>query len=302
MIRFFRQAREIFAFSKGDRNAVITLAILIIIALAGHFLIGFVSLNRPTDHSEFELAMAAWQSRQDTAVTRNIVLFDFDPNTVSARQLDSLSLPKRIKDNLLKYRAAGGRLLKPAGLKKIYGMNDSIYEAVKGYIKIEDLSDTFTDSKENYFESVPVDSPTGKTDGSDAADQLLELNSADSLQLVRLRGIGPVFAARIIKYRNLLGGYYSAQQLLEVYNFPEETFYEIRRYITVDTAAVKKIRINYAGYSELLRHPYFEKSDVKKIIEYREKHGSFSTVGQILQLEPADSLKRAKIGHYLTCR
>jgi len=107
---------------------------------------------------------------------------------------------------------------------------------------------------------------------------------------------------RIIKYRNLLGGFYSEDQLLEVYNFPEKTFHEIRRYIVVDTVAVKKIRINYAGYAELIRHPYLDQNDVSKILEYREKHGSFSSLEQIRRLELADSLKTEKIGSYLTCR
>ncbi|NLB26346.1 MAG: helix-hairpin-helix domain-containing protein, partial [Bacteroidales bacterium] len=129
-----------------------------------------------------------------------------------------------------------------------------------------------------------------------------ELNSADSAQLVRLKGIGPVFASRIIKYRNLLGGFYSDYQLLEIYNFPEETFIEIRRYINVDTTVIKKIRINYADFSDLLRHPYLEKADVEKIGRHKEKFGPFNSVAQVLVMWPADSVKKNGLRHYLTCR
>src|SRR5665647_1059817 len=45
----------------------------------------------------------------------------------------------------------------------------------------------------------------------------LDLNSADSLHLLEIPGIGPVFASRIIRYRTLLGGYYAVDQLREVY-------------------------------------------------------------------------------------
>ena len=37
----------------------------------------------------------------------------------------------------------------------------------------------------------------------------LELNTADSSALVRIRGIGPYYASKIIKYRQRLGGFYA---------------------------------------------------------------------------------------------
>lgn len=301
MNRFFRQVKSLFDFSKRDRNAVITLSALIIIASAGHFVLNFVNLNSPADHSEFEKAMAVWLSQPDSSVSENTDAFMFDPNTVSQTQLDSLPLPLKVKHNLLRYRAAGGRLLKPGDLKKIYGMNDSIYEALKEYIIIENCSES-PSGEEGNFESAGEGSRENKFAGSDETESLIELNSADSIQLVSLRGIGPVFAARIIKYRNLLGGFYSKRQLLEVYNFSEETFNEIKRYIITDSTAVKKIRINYAGYSELIRHPYLDKSDVDKIMEFRERYGQFISIDQIRSLIPADSLKTEKIRRYFTCR
>ena len=301
MNRFFRQVKNLFDFSKRDRNAVITLSALIIIVSAGHFVINFVNLNRPADHSEFEKAMTVWLSQPDSSVPENMDAFMFDPNTVSQSQLDSLPFPRKVKRNLLRYREAGGRLLRPGDLKKIYGMNDSIYEALKDYIIIESCSDTPSGEKGN-FEPGREGSHEHQFAGSDNIESLIELNSADSIQLVRLRGIGPVFAARIINYRNLLGGFYSKHQLLEVYNFPEETFNEIKRYIITDSAAVKKIRINYAGFAELIRHPYLDRSDVDKIMEFRERYGRFSSIDQIRSLELADSLKTEKIRPYFTCR
>jgi DNA uptake protein ComE-like DNA-binding protein len=301
MNRFIRHARDLLNFSKSDRNGVITLTALIIIATAGHFIINFINLRKPADHAEFEKAMAAWYSRTDSSMTEKIDLFRFDPNTVSRTGLDSLPLPERVKNNLLRYRDAGGRFLKPGDLKKIYGMNDSIYEELKDYISIESCPDSISGVIDNPEPEREVTYRSRSAVSHDAGT-FIELNSADSLQLVRLRGIGPVFAARIIKYRNLLGGFYCKRQLLEVYNFPEETFNEIKRYINIDSAAVKKIRINYAGFGELIRHPYLEKSDVNKIMEFRERYGRFSSMDQIISLELADSLKKEKMRHYFTCR
>jgi len=302
MIKFFRKAREFFAFSKGDRDAVIALAILIFITGTFHIVLKFARNSTPADHSRFESSVNGWLALSDTTQTINTGLFEFDPNTISNIQLDSLSLPEKVKNNLLNYRAAGGRLYKPGDLKKIYGMNDSIFGKVKEYIKFENISDSADYSKDHFIKHSGKDSSSYLAKDSNSVRYKIELNSADSLQLVSLRGIGPVFAARIIKFRNLLGGFYSQNQLLEVYNFPEETFYQIRRYITVDASGIKKIRINYAGYSELIRHPYFEKQDILNILEYREKHGRFSSIDEVLKLHFTDSLNKGKVRPYLSCR
>ena len=109
--------------------------------------------------------------------------------------------------------------------------------------------------------------------------KLLNLNSCDSASLEALPGIGPVLSARIIKYRNLLGGYVSADQLKEVYGLPEETFDMISSRVFTDSLSVRKIRINEADYKELIRHPYFQESEVSAILKYRELKGKITASG-----------------------
>ena len=43
----------------------------------------------------------------------------------------------------------------------------------------------------------------------------------------------------------------------------------IENNITVDTTLLKKIRINFAGFGDLLRHPYLKKEQVKAVIDYQ---------------------------------
>lgn len=100
--------------------------------------------------------------------------------------------------------------------------------------------------------------------------QPTDINRADSADLLPLPGIGPVYAGRIVKYRNLLGGFVSADQLGEVYGIPPETIIKIRAQIFIDSSAVRKIKIDSASFRELLRHPYLEFEDVKALVEYRD--------------------------------
>ena len=109
----------------------------------------------------------------------------------------------------------------------------------------------------------------------------IDLNRADSVQLLPLPGIGPVFARRIIKYRNLLGGYASIDQLKEVYGMKEETLDLIRDRIRIDTSIIRRLDLNEATFRELLRHPYLEIGDVKAIVDYREVVGGIASLNEI---------------------
>lgn len=99
----------------------------------------------------------------------------------------------------------------------------------------------------------------------------IELNTADSIQLQELKGIGPGFARRIVIYREKLGGYYAKEQLMEVYGFTEKLYNLIKNDISVDASKIRKININKMDISRLKRHPYISYYEAKAIYEYRIK-------------------------------
>lgn len=102
---------------------------------------------------------------------------------------------------------------------------------------------------------------------------VLELNSADSTDLLSLYGIGKVFSRRIIKYRSLLGGYYTPEQLLEVYGMDSSRYLGFHNKIRVDTNLIRKINLTTVEFKELLRHPYVSYDMVKSFVNYRDRHG-----------------------------
>ena len=109
----------------------------------------------------------------------------------------------------------------------------------------------------------------------------IELNAADSADLLPLKGIGPVFASRIIKYRNLLGGYYSCDQLLEVYGMDSDRFMPLISFISIDTNLIQRKNINKSTFKELLRHPYLDYDNVKAIMKYKGQSGEFNSMEEI---------------------
>lgn len=97
----------------------------------------------------------------------------------------------------------------------------------------------------------------------------IELNTADSIQLQELKGIGPGFARRIIIYREKLGGYYAKEQLMEVYGFTDKLYNLIKNDITVDASKIRKMNVNRMDISHLKRHPYISYYEAKAIYDYR---------------------------------
>jgi DNA uptake protein ComE-like DNA-binding protein len=128
---------------------------------------------------------------------------------------------------------------------------------------------------------------------------LLEINRCDSASLETLPGIGPVLSARIIKYRNLLGGFAHVDQLREVYGLTEETFEMISGRLYADSSVIRKININSADYRQLIRFPYFERYEVTAMLKYRELQGRIEGFDELLENKLIAPGKAGKIRPYL---
>ena len=86
-------------------------------------------------------------------------------------------------------------------------------------------------------------------------DGVIELNSADTTQLMLLRGIGSTFARRIVSYRALLGGYVRKEQLLEVYDLSRERYDAIAPHLRVDASQAVRLNVNIATPTSTTTRP-----------------------------------------------
>lgn len=62
---------------------------------------------------------------------------------------------------------------------------------------------------------------------------IVNINTADSATLVRLKGIGPVTAGKIVKWRKENGRFKDIDQLLEIHHVPDATFDILRKHLSV---------------------------------------------------------------------
>lgn len=129
---------------------------------------------------------------------------------------------------------------------------------------------------------------------------MVDINRCDTSELIRLPGIGPVLSQRIIKYRQLLGGYAVKEQLREVYGLKPETYEKIKDRVNVDTFCIEKIEINSADYKRLSRMPYFEKNEVHSILKFRELEGSIGSIEELVENKLIGVETAKKVKPYLS--
>ena len=196
-------------------------------------------------------------------------LFPFDPNTINQEDWQALGFSEKQAKVIINYIRKGGTFRKPEDLQKMFVVSPAAYAQLKPYIVIK----TVQQPSPGKIFNVPSYQP--------AAAVMIEINSADSTALEQIRGIGPAFARRILKYRERIGGFYKKEQLMEVYGLDSLKFSEIKDQVKVDAAAVKKININTASTEDFKNHPYLRYKQVNAIIQYRVQHGNYGNFADL---------------------
>ena len=210
---------------------------------------------------------------------RHIEYKPFRIDTATAEYLQSLGFSSRQAKLVIRYRDMIGGYRDITEFEECYAVDSAMAARLKPYI-IFDKGDTI---QTRYQElQLPID-----------------INSADSATLVRLRGIGPKSAMHILRYRELLGGYYSKSQISELEVVTEDNFHDFSSQIWCDSAKIKKIFINFARSSELEVHPYVSDQMLRRIINYRELKGGWSTIEEMIESDILSVDEAARIAPYL---
>lgn len=214
-------------FKKGDRDAIILLFAGALICI-----LIFPFINELTGISNADEGKTDAYSRQKHRYYKYDAkekqyyyvpekqgeLFPFDPNTADSTQFLRLGLRPWQVRNIYKYRAAGGRYRKPTDFARLYGLTLKQYKRLEPYIRIEKevmAADVYGNIREEYPRP-HYDYPVKLRKG-----EHININTADTAQLMTVPGIGAYYARQIVRKRARLGGFASPKQLLEIEGFPE---------------------------------------------------------------------------------
>lgn len=215
-------------------------------------------------------------------------LFEFDPNTASLADWQRLGLNERTGKTIIKYVSKGGKFYKPGDLQKIWGMPDGFYERVKDYVRITSVTRAYPAYDNKPFVR------------EERRPSVVDINEADTTAFIALPGIGSKLSARIVNFREKLGGFYAVEQMGETYGLPDSTFQKIRPRLQASGDNVRKINVNTATKDELKAHPYIRWNLANAIVEYRNQHGVFKSLDELKNIVLVDEATFNKIVHYLS--
>ncbi len=301
--------RDFLTFNKRERNGVFVLvSIITVLVLYLNVSGGFVKQEQ-ADFSDFEEKVKQLNSLKSKAVSashknaKTVVVanegvgiperFKFDPNTLSVEDWKRLGLKDKLIQTIQHFLSKGGRFHKKDDLKKVYGMKQELYSSLENYILIEKVS-----TVNEQMPSPPVFKEGKVEKDLSASKKLIDLNTADSLMLTTIKGIGTFYAKNIIKHRNALGGFVSKEQLMEIWKLDAEKYAVIQPYVFVDLSKVKKVNINTCEAKEL-KSPYINWNMANAIVNYRKHHGKYKSLEEIKLTDLVDEETYRKIVPYL---
>lgn len=271
-------------------SAIVLVLILVGVNLVAHF------WPREEAIVEEEVIEETTASKK-TKMHRESHLFYFDPNTADSLTLIELGLhPWQVK-NMMRYRAKGGRFKKPQDFRRLYGLSDSAYNALRPYIRIDSTQwvahrDSMRilrherDSLKKVNHELRRDSIYAARGYRVKKDTIIELNSTDVETLEYIRGVGPNIARHIVRFGKELGGYVSPEQIRDIqalqdYHAPFDT---IIPHLRAEKDSVTRMRVNYIGVEQMRKHPYIGFTKAKAIYELRRNKFKLKSIDELREL------------------
>lgn len=300
-----------FGFSRRETNGFFLLLLLTAIAAGVPYLIttkgppgGLSRDQADLDSLVAQLdSLSASRPRRGMAgqpAVRRLPLQRFNPNTLSRRQWLQLGLSSYAASNILKYRERAGGFRYKEQLARIYGLPPELYQELLPYIDLPSRPPKQPASYKAFARAPRPYREAGAPRRRREQLQPFDINAADTTQLKRIRGIGPVLSNRILRFRDKLGGFAQLSQLAEVYALPPEALDSLQKYVFIrPDFSPRQIGLNTATLQELQAHPYLGFRTARLIVAYRSQHGPFQSLEELSRIHQISAGQVEKLRPYL---
>jgi len=294
------QKRQYFYFTKKEKTGIVVLLIINLFLIYLPVLLEKGFPEKPYDQNGIiasfsNLHQISGKQNSNLIQEENFVpdllkLVNFDPNTITMETWKQMGLSESIMHTIEKYRQRGGMFHDPDDIKKIWGISSSLALKLIPYVVIKDTSKK---NERPYFSF---------NNRVKEQKKQIDINLADTSAFESLFGIGPTLSRRIVLYRKKLGGYYSIDQISEVWGLQDSVFQKIKSRLVFHENLEEKIDINTAKLEQLKSHPYIGFAIAQAIINFRNQHGPFKSLEDIQKIVIIDKEKYEKLAHYLVIK
>lgn len=223
----------------------------------------------------------------------SIQYFHFDPNSIGEKEWQLLGLRPTIIRTIKNYLNKGGRFDKPTDIRKIWGLEKSIADALIPYIDIQQ-------HRGNYFPSIYHRNNTPITTLINDKASFIDINTASVKDWELLPGIGSVLAARIIKFREKLGGFTAINQVLQTYGIKDSVFQRLKPQFILSGKfeTTEKPNINTASATSM-KLAGLSNEIADAIVNYRKQYGQFKALNDLKRIAFVNDSVYQKITQFL---
>ncbi|MFH6969293.1 ComEA family DNA-binding protein [Flavobacterium sp. FlaQc-28] len=291
----FKKIKMHFKFTSQQRTGIFLLFVIIIILQLFYFFFDF-------DKSEISFSgEKQWMLLQkdiDAArmeqLTEKGKVYTFNPNFISDYKGYKLGMSVQEIDRLLAFRKENKYVNSAKEFQEVTHISDSLLKVISPLFKFPDWT-----RKKNEFKIEKKEYPA-KIPFNKVNIVLSDINTASQEDLIKVYGIGEALSLRILKQKEILGGFISMEQMEDVWGLSPEVIVELnRRFKAVTPSGFKKIAINDASLKELSQFPYFKYSLAKQIVTYRSMNGNFNNIEELSKIKGFPVEKAKIISLYL---
>lgn len=227
--------------------------------------------------------------RQEALEKKKPKRYPFNPNFISDYRAYTLGLTPLEFDRLFRFRGSNKWIHSIADFKEVTKVSDSLLAIIGPLFKFPDW----------VVKSKAASAQKSLSVGLSYTDKI-DLNTATQIQLQKVRGIGPALSARIITYRDKLGGFSVDKQLQNVWGLSQQVVANVLAGFTVKTPnPIKQIAINTASVSDIATIPGISFDFAKEIWEFRILRQKIESLSELKKIEGMTASKYALIELYL---
>mgnify|MGYP001293784890 FL=1 len=285
-----------FEFDNQQRSGILLLCILIVALFC------VLKLHTPKPVEVFDVCsseilkhQAVIDSLRGIAVEKKKPkIYPFNPNFITDYKAYTLGMTAQQYDRLSRFRNKNKWIQSAVDFKKVTGVSDSLLGHMRVFFKFPDwvvASNAAKQSLKGKRASQTLVLPHHKK---------IDLNIATTLELQKVYGIGPALSARIVSYREKLGGFSVDKQLLSVWGLSDQVVKNVLNSFTVKTPKkIKMISVNTASASDIATITGISFELAKEIWEFRVLHEKILSLSELQKIEGMTLSKYALIELYL---
>lgn len=297
----FKPLAAYFKFTTHQRTGIFTLLILIVVLQLIYFYMNFASPEKADPAKEKWLSLQTGiNSLKKEKYSNKPQVYLFNPNFITDYKGYKLGMSVEEIDRLMKFRKENKYVNSAEEFQQVTKISDSLLTVISPLFKFPDWIGNKKELANNKNQDKQYKSYSYQPFPKKEKTVLIDINQATQEDFITIYGVGEALSSRIIKQREILGGFISMEQLNEVWGLSPEVLYELNAHFKIITVRnFKKIAINNVSLKELAQFPYFKYALAKQIITYRSMNGDFANIEDLAKIKGFPVEKAKIISLYL---